>query len=145
MNRSERLQPISKIRKQQERNAGRLHGESIRQAELQKNQLNELINYRDQYSETFKLAGESGLSAIQLLEYRLFINRLDEAIIQQKQHVVNGETRCDASQKEWIQKRNNSKMIDKVVENRQQVEHNEREKREQKEMEDRPHCVPDQR
>ncbi|RKZ61879.1 MAG: flagellar export protein FliJ [Gammaproteobacteria bacterium] len=142
MNRSDRLQPISKIRKQQERNAGRLHGESIRQTELQKKQLNELIDYRDQYSETFKLAGESGLSAIQLLEYRLFISRLDDAIIQQKQHVVNGETRCDASQKEWMQKRNSRKMIDKVVENRQQAEHDEREKREQKEMEDRPYGVP---
>ena len=145
MNRSERLQPISKIRKQQERNAGRQHGESIRQAELHKKQLNELIDYRDQYSKTFKLAGESGLFAIQLLEYRLFISRLDDAINQQKQHVVNGDTRCEASQKEWMQRRNSSKMIDKVVESRQQAEHNEQEKREQKEMEDRPHGVPYQR
>lgn len=139
MNRSEKLQPVSRIRKQQERNAGRLHGECIRQAEQQKQQLDDLINYRDQYSETFQLAGESGLSAIQLLEYRLFINRLDDAILQQKQHVINGETKCEASQKEWVEKRNSRKMIEKVVESRQLTEYKQKEMREQKELEDRPH------
>ena len=145
MNRSERLQPISRIRKQQERNAGRLHGEAIRQSQQQKKQLDELINYRDQYSETFQLAGASGLSAVQLLEYRLFINRLDDAIMQQKQQVVTGQDQCDASQKEWMEKRNSSKMINKVVEKRQLAEHRSQEKREQKELEDRPHKIFDRR
>jgi flagellar FliJ protein len=139
MTRSEKLQPIAKIRKQQERNAGRLHGETIRQAEQQQKQLNELIGYREQYSKAFQAASESGLTVIQLQEYKLFIHRLDDAIMQQKQLVNNGQNECEVSQKEWMNKRNRSKMIDKVVENRQQVEHLEMKKREQKELEDRPH------
>lgn len=139
MKKSNKLQPIAKIRKQQERNAGRMHGETIRKAEQQQQQLNELNDYRHQYSKSFQTASESGLSAIQMKEYRLFINRLDEAISQQMIQVSNGKNRCELSQKEWLSKRGKSKMVDKVVESRQQTEQQTKEKRLQKELEDRPH------
>jgi len=139
MKQSTKLQPIAKIRKQQEDNAGRLHGEAIREAEQQKNQLDELINYRDEYIKGFESAGKMGLTAIQAQEYRLFINRLDEAITQQRQFVENGKNKCEASHQEWLQKRSKRKIIDKVVENRQQAEYLHQEQAEQKELEDRPH------
>ena len=141
MNSSEKLEPIAKIRKQQERNAGRLHGETIREAEKQQQQLNELINYRDQYAQNFKSASESGLSAIQLQEYRIFLTRLDDAVMQQKQFVINGQNKCEVSQKEWMNKRSESKIIEKVVENRELAESQKKEKIEQKEQEDRPHQI----
>jgi flagellar FliJ protein len=139
MERISKLQPIAKIRKQQEDTAGRLHGESIRQAEHQKMQLDELLNYREEYAKSFRSASESGLSAIQMQEYQLFINRLDDAIRQQRQFVLNGQQKCDASQKEWMARRSKSKIINKVVENRQVSEKQARQRLEQKEMEDRPH------
>lgn len=143
MTKSEKLQPIARIRKQQELNAGRLHGESIRQAEKQQKQLDELISYRDQYEKSFLSASQSGLSVVQMQEYRLFINRLDEAIKQQKQFVNNDQGKCEVSQKEWMNKRSKCKMIDKIVENRQQTEHQEKEKSEQRELEHSPHKVFD--
>ncbi len=139
MNRSTKLQPIAKINKQQERNAGRHHGETLRQAEQQQQQLQELINYRNHYSKAFQSASEAGLSVVQMQEYKLFIQRLDEAITQQKQHVTIGQSQCETSQKEWMNKRSRCKMIDKVIENRQQLEQQEMKKREQRELENRPH------
>ena len=139
MNKSTKLEPIAKIRKQQELNAGRLHGESIRQAEKQQKQLEELMTYREQYSQSFLSASQSGLSAIQMQAYRIFINRLDEAIKQQQQYVNNDQQKCEISQKEWMNKRSECKMIDKIVENRQQVEHHEKEKSEQRALDNRPH------
>ena len=139
MNRSTKLQPIAKINKQQERNAGRLHGETIRQAEQQQKQLDELINYRNHYSKAFLAASEAGLSVVQMQEYKIFINRLDDAIAQQKLQVNHGQSQCETSQKEWMQKRSKCKMIDKVIENRQKIEHQEMEKREQTELENMPH------
>lgn len=139
MSRTNRLQPIAKISRQHERNAARLHGDVIRQADQQQKQLDELISYRNQYLKAFQSAGKSGISAIQMRDYRLFINRLDEAITQQQQSVTNGQQECEVSQENWMDKRNQSKMINKVVENRQQLEHQQREKREQRELEDRPH------
>ena len=139
MNSSTKLQPIAKINKQQERNAGRVHGETLRQAEQQQRQLDELINYRNHYSKAFQAASEAGLSVIQMQEYKLFINRLDDAIAQQTLQVNNGNSRCENSQKEWMQKRSKCQMIDKVIESRQQVEHQQMEKREQTELENMPH------
>jgi flagellar protein FliJ len=139
MSDSRKLQPIAKIRKQQERSAGRLHGESLRQAEQQKKQLDELISYRNHYAKSFQSAIELGISVIQMQEYKHFINRLDDAITQQKQNVNNGQNICEASQKEWMQKRSKCQMIDKVIESRQQVEHQEKKKREQRELENLPH------
>ena len=141
MSRVDRLQPVAKVSKQQERNAARAHGETIAQAEQQQKQLNELIAYRNQYLKAFQAAGESGLSAIQMCDYRIFIKRLDEAIMQQQQHVMNGQQKCEISQDRWMDKRSRSKMINKVVENRKQAENKKMEKREQRELEDRPHKI----
>lgn len=141
MNSAKKLQPIEKIRKQQENNAGRQHGESIRLAEQQKAQLDELLSYRDQYSKAFHAACESGLSAIQLQEYKVFLSRLDDAIAQQTQQVNQGQQNCEQSRQQWIDKRNKRKMLSKVVENRQQTELNHKERCEQKSIEDRPQKV----
>jgi flagellar FliJ protein len=139
MKQSTKLQPIANIRKQQEENAGRLHGEAIREAEQQQSQLDELMKYRAEYINGFESVGKSGLSAIQAQEYRLFINRLDEAIAQQKLFVENGKSRCEASQQEWLDKRSKSKIINKVVEKRQHAERLQKVMSEQKELEDRPY------
>ncbi len=138
MKQSTRLQPVENIRKQQEDNAGRLHGAAIKEANQQQNQLDELIRYREEYVKGFESMGQSGLSAIQAQEYRLFINRLDEAISQQQQFVATGKSRCEASQQEWLDKRSKRKVISKVVEKRQSAEQLQQKQREQKELEDRP-------
>ncbi|MCG6939182.1 MAG: flagellar export protein FliJ [Gammaproteobacteria bacterium] len=139
MNRSTKLQPVVKISKQQEKNAARLHADMLRQAEQQRKQLDELIMYRNQYLKAFQSAAESGISAVQMQDYRLFINRLDVAIEQQQQSVAHSQNKCDISQQELIDKRSRSKMIDKIVENRQQQENHILEKREQRELEDLLH------
>ena len=139
MSRSKKLQPIANIRKQQERDAARLHGDTLRQVGRQREQLNELVAYRDQYLKSFQLAAEAGLFAVQMQEYRLFINRLDIAIEQQQQSVTNDQKKCETSQEKWIDKRSRRKMIDKVVENRKLTEDKIKVKREQRELEDRPH------
>jgi len=145
MNRSNKLEPIARIRKHQERSAGRAHGETIRKAEHHQQQLNELIGYRQQYTKSFQDAIKTGLSAIRMQEYMLFIKRLDDAISQQKNQVTHGKNSCDKTQKDWMSKRGKSKMIDKVMESRQHSEQQSVEKRQQKELEDRPHKQFNQR
>jgi len=139
MRNSKKLHPVANLAKLNERNAAKLHGSVLRELQKQENQLNELINYRNQYLAAFKTAGESGLSAIQMQDYRIFIQRLDDAIGQQQQNVNNGRQDTQSSQTKWMDTRNQSKMINKVVENRQQLENQQVEKREQRELEDRPH------
>lgn len=138
MKRSRRLRPIAKFAHQQERDAARLLGDSLRQADQQQKQLADLVQYRDQYVADFQAAGKEGLSVVQLRDYQLFLSRLDTAIMQQQQKLEASRKGCDQSQAVWQDKHGHSKMIDKVVESRKQAENHEQEQREQREQDDRP-------
>ncbi len=138
MKRSRRLHPVAKFARQQERDAARSLGDSLRQAEQQQKQLDALVNYRDQYVAGFQSAGKEGLTAVQLRDYQLFLSRLDTAITQQQQKLEDSRKGCEQSQAEWKDKHGHSKMIDKVVESRNQDENREMERQEQREQDDRP-------
>ena len=88
MKSSRRLGPIAKLAKQRERTAASHLGDSLRQADLQQKQLDDLIHYRDEYVAGFKAAGKAGLSSVQLRDYQLFLSRLESAIQQQQQKLV---------------------------------------------------------
>jgi len=135
---SKKLQPIANLAKQNERGAARDHGNVLRELQQQENQLNELINYRNQYIDSFNTAGANGIPAIQFQDYTLFLHRLDDAIKQQQQMVANGQVSCDQSKSKWLDKRNKSKMVNKVVEKRQVSEMKDKAKREQRELESQP-------
>ena len=138
MKSSRRLGPVAKLAKQRERNAASHLGDSLRQADLQQKQLDDLINYRDEYVAGFKAAGKAGLSSVQLRDYQVFLSRLDSAILQQQQKLVASRQNCQQSQAQWQDEHGHSKMIDKVVENRRQAENRRQDELEQREQDDRP-------
>jgi flagellar FliJ protein len=138
MKSSRRLGPIAKLAKQRERNAASYLGDSLRQADLQQKQLDELINYRDEYVAGFKDAGKAGLSSVQLRDYQVFLSRLDSAIQQQQQKLVASRHNCQQSQAQWQDEHGHSKMIDKAVEKRRQAENRRQDELEQREQDDRP-------
>ncbi len=141
MRSSRRLQPVANLAKQSERSAARQHGDVLREFQQQQQQLEELIKYRNQYVEQFQQAGKAGLSIVQVRDYQLFLSRLDQAIAQQRQLVQQHQAASQQTQSNWMDKRGKSKMIDKVVENRELAEKQALEKREQRELEDRPNRV----
>ena len=138
MKRSRRLGPVARVARQNERNAARQLGDSLHNAEQQQKQLNDLIDYRDQYVADFKTAGKQGLTAIQLRDYQLFLSRLDAAIMQQQQKLAASHQDCKQSQAAWQHRHGHSKMIDKVVENRKMAEKRKLNEQEQREQDDRP-------
>ncbi len=138
MKSSRRLGPVAKLARQQERNAASHLGDTIRLAEQQQKQLDDLINYRDEYAAGYRQAGKAGLSCVQLRDYQLFLSRLDTAILQLQQQLVSSRQNCEQSQVEWQDKHGHSKMIDKVVEKRRQEENRRQDELEQREQDDRP-------
>lgn len=141
MSSTKRLQPVADIAKQNERNAAKRHGDVLREFQQQQSQLDELIQYRDQYLERLHSAGQAGLSIVQMRDYQSFIARLNHAIAQQKQQVLNGQQMQDESRQMLTQKQNRTRMIDKVVESRSRAEQQRTQRREQREMDDRSHEV----
>ena len=138
MKRSRRLDPVARFAHQQERNAARSLGDSMRQVEQQQKRLEDLVAYRDQYVAGFQQAGQHGLTAVQLRDYQVFLSRLDNAIAQQQQLLEESRRNCEQSQVEWQDKHGHSKMIDKVIEDRKQAEDRLEDKQEQREQDDRP-------
>lgn len=139
MKTSQTLAPVVKVARHRERDAARQMGDRMRHFDQQKNQLQELVNYRKEYANSFIDATRTGLSAVQLREYQLFLGRLDIAIEQQKEQLENSRKNCEASQQQWRGADGRHKMINKVVKKRTQAEGLQQQDKEQRETDDRPH------
>ncbi len=137
MKNEQQLQPVARVAKSQERNAARVMSEMLRQTEAQQTQLNMLIDYREKYFQKFSRASKVGLSAIQMRGYQAFLSRLDTAIEQQQQQVAQSHQSCEQSKSDWRGRHNHSEMINKIVEKRKHQAQQERNSREQRELDDR--------
>lgn len=137
MKSSQKLRPVARVAQQQERDAARQLGDHMRQLEQQQKQLDDLISYRASYEANYLAATQTGLSVAQMQDYQVFLNRLDNAITQQRQVVTGSSRDRDRCQANWQGAHGHSKMIDKVVEKRQHAEKQQHEKQEQRESDDR--------
>ena len=77
-----------------------------------KSKLDMLQQYRDEYATRFREAAQNGMTRIQWQNYQEFLNRLDEAIAQQRQNVAQQELNTATGQMNWQQQRKNLKAID---------------------------------
>lgn len=137
MRNSQRMQPVARVAQSRERDAARRMGQDMQQLELTQLQLEQLIAYREQYAQGFQAAGKAGFSAAQMREYQLFISRLNDAIVHQRQQLIASRQISEKSSSSWRDSRSHSKKIDKVVEQRKSHERREINDREQREQDDR--------
>lgn len=136
MTKSRRMQPVQHVARGREQEAMHKLGQSQQFLDAQKTRLEELRTYRDQYARDFAISGETGVSAIRLQDYRLFLNRLGEAVRQQEALIAQCENQHEQTRQQWVESRTHSQAIGKVVERYQAEEHVARERREQKEQDE---------
>jgi flagellar FliJ protein len=136
-----KLRPVVRVAEQREQSAASQLGGNMRQLELQQKQLDELIAYRAKYEQNYLTATQTGLSVAQVRDYQIFLTRLDNAIMEQRQVVMGSSQDKEASQVNWQGARGHSKMINKVVETRQQEERQQNNLREQRESDDNASTV----
>ena len=74
-----------------------------------KSKLAMLQQYRDEYAARFRDAAQQGVTQIQWRNYQDFLNRLDDAIDQQKQNVAQQERNTASGQMNWQHHRKNLK------------------------------------
>lgn len=77
-----------------------------------KSKLDMLQQYRDEYATRFREAAQQGITQIQWQNYQDFLNRLDDAIEQQRRNVAQQERNTASGQINWQQQRKNLKAID---------------------------------
>lgn len=134
---SKRFKPIQKIASHNERKAAAALGESLRQREAARAQLDDLRRYHAEYLERFAGATQAGLSSRQILEYQVFITKLETAIAQQEEIVNQSQQVCDSSKAQWRGRYTKSKAMENVVGRMQKAERKDVNRREQSEADDR--------
>ena len=137
MTRSKRMQPVQQLAQSREQKAVQKLGQSQQYLQAQQARLEELRAYRDQYAREFEASGGAGLGATRMHDYRIFLNRLGEAIHQQETLIAQCCARHEQTRRQWLESRGQSQAVDKLVDRYRLEEGKQLERTEQKEQDDR--------
>jgi flagellar FliJ protein len=80
-----------------------------RQLQQQEEKLVLLFKYRDEYRERLRRAERSGLDGAKLRNFHEFLDRLEQAIVQQHAQVVDARARMECGRNDWHLKQRKSK------------------------------------
>ena len=134
---SDRFKPIHRIASQKERKAAADLGESIKQRDEATRRLDELRAYLDEYLERFSRATRDGLSRTRIMEYQVFIGKLEAAITQQEEIVARSQQHFDSSKAQWRGRYTKSKAMENAIDRMREVERKDRDRKEQADSDDR--------
>jgi flagellar FliJ protein len=134
---SERFKPIHTLASNKERKAAVQLGESIRLRDSALQRLQELEAYHREYLERFAQAGRKGLPSSQILEYQVFIGKLEAAIAEQRAIVNRSERDCDQSKQQWQGRYTKAKAMENAIDRMRLSERKDADRREQKESDER--------
>ena len=84
-------------------------GDLNRQLQLHEEKLLLLFNYRDEYQERLRRATKAGLDGAGLRNFHDFLDRLEQAILQQHALVVGARTQAQSGLGDWQVKQRKSK------------------------------------
>ena len=130
--RSERLQPaVDQAHRREQDALQRLADQQRRMAYVQK-QLEDLERYRREYS-----LGAGGLTVSALLNRQQFVDRIDQAIVQQVREVERQRRVLEAARLQWLQTHARERALDSVVERFRAQEQQSEQRQEQAEMDER--------
>ncbi|MEM7563253.1 MAG: flagellar export protein FliJ [Pseudomonadota bacterium] len=135
MTRTQRLQPV--IQQQDKKEQKALQAVALRQqsANAEATKLQQLLEYKDEYLQQRNTAGDS-CNALQLQEFSRFLTQLEQTIEAQTELVEIRQRELQQERKRWVETRIDSRKIHKVVENLEHEAMYEKERDEQREMDE---------
>ena len=142
MKRSQRLEPVVKVAENREQQAARSLGDSQSALNQAEQRLNELKGYREEYIQRFHANGATGMSAVQMGDYRLFLSNLSRAIEQQTGLVQQAIAVVEQQRQQWFSRRGKVKMLGNVVSRFQTDEQRVVDRKEQLEQDERAQRTP---
>ncbi len=95
------LQTVLDLMQERADDATRELGRLLAAEKGEEEKLELLQQYRDEYSQRFRTAAQNGLSTREWHNYQVFIDRLDQAIEQQKKAVSTSKEHTAAGQGHW--------------------------------------------
>lgn len=135
MRRIERLDPVVQHVDKKQEKALQAVAFSQGQVSSEKNRLDQLMVYRDDYLNK-KNQLQQACSVIELQEYCRFLLQLDDTIKKQREVIRLRESELDIKRRAWQTTRIDSNVMHKVVENLEQEDLLQQERKEQKSMDE---------
>jgi len=130
--RSDRLQPaVDQAQRRQQDALQRLADQQQKLAQAEQ-QLEELQRYRRDYS-----LSDGGLTVSALLNRQQFVDRIDQAIVQQGKLVERLQRQLDGARERWLQAHARENALDSVVERLRKQESQREQRQEQAEVDER--------
>jgi len=129
------LQPLLEIMRNRSDAATRKLGQLIAAEQNQKNRLQMLEHYREEYVLGMREASAKGITRHVLHNYQDFLGRIDEAIRQQRIEVQNSANSTKAGQENWQTQNRQLKAID-VLSQRHDERERYRENRQEQKLQD---------
>jgi flagellar FliJ protein len=139
MTRSKRMQPVVNVTANREREAAQRLGECQQRVQAAEQRLEELTHYREEYTQQFANGGS--LNAARLQDYRLFLDRLNQAVEQQRGILERAHAECAGLRQRWLDLRTRTQALDKVVERYRVEERSDQDRRDQKETDEHAHTL----
>lgn len=137
MKRSQRLKVIVDLNADKEKKALEELGQVQVKKQQSEIQLENLQQYQLEYLQTNKETSEKSISVIQLIEFRSFISKLDKAIEDQRQVVLDMGDEVILARKNWEIQHHKMKGMQKIRDSAIAEEVKIENKREQNEQDDR--------
>lgn len=131
MKRSRRLEPVQRLAVERADDAARELVERRNEVERLRQRKTQLETFRDEYRDSLRRSAEQGIDPFRLLDYRAFLARIDDAIVEQEQGIHQGFAAVEYQRTEWIALRGRSVALGNVVERLQRDERRHAERQEQ--------------
>jgi flagellar protein FliJ len=130
--RSDRLQPAVEQAQRRQKDALQRLAEQQQKCAHAEQQLEELRRYRRDYR-----FGDGALTVSALLNRQQFVERIDQAIIQQERLIERMQRQVDAARQRWLQAHARENALDSVVERFRRQEQQRQDRLEQAEVDER--------
>lgn len=140
------LQPLLEVMQTRADEATRRLGQLLAAEQNAKSRLLMLEQYRDEYAQKLREATAQGITQLVLRNYQAFLDRIDEAIAQQRLAVKHSENSTAAGQNHWKEQNKRLKAIDTLSQrhdSRERYRENKLEQKLQDEFSARKYAVDD--
>ena len=137
LKRSQRMQKLVDIETQKNQPVvAKLKADQVA-LQQQEQALRNLLTYREEYTEKFKARGNAGVSAFKIQDFYCFLQKLDDAIVQQRQVLENLVQQLEHSRSAWQQAHQRIEALQQVTDQSDQQEKTQARKQSQRQLEER--------
>lgn len=137
MKKSQRLKTIVDLKATQEQESLEAVAASQRKMLAMQTQVDHLKKYRQDYQDKFNQLGSAGANVGQLLEFRSFMDKLDQAIAGQEHALDQAKAELAMKRKLWESMHHRTKSLKKIYQTAIKAELKQESKSEQMEQDER--------